>query len=71
LNLISQRLDTIYQIKPKHATILFLHLFTELNTPFVKEAECVVQFRTRDGHQSMCWIHRVCLVPRKGVKKVS
>jgi hypothetical protein len=33
LNLISQRLDTIYQIKPKHATVLFLHLFTELNTP--------------------------------------
>jgi hypothetical protein len=33
LNLISQRLDTIYQIKPKHAIILFLHLFAELNTP--------------------------------------
>jgi hypothetical protein len=38
LNLISQRLDTIYQIKPKCATIFFytfLHLFTQLNTPVV------------------------------------
>jgi hypothetical protein len=35
LNLISQRLDTIYQIKPKRATIFFLHFFAELNTPFV------------------------------------
>jgi hypothetical protein len=35
LNLISQRLDTIYQIKPKHATVLFLHLFAELNTAIV------------------------------------
>jgi hypothetical protein len=37
LNLISQRLDTIYQIKPKRATVLFLHLFVELNTPKVVE----------------------------------
>jgi hypothetical protein len=36
LNLISQRLDTIYQIKPKRATVLFLRLFAELNTPIVK-----------------------------------
>jgi hypothetical protein len=35
LNLISQRLDTIYQIKSKRATVLFLHLFAELNTPMV------------------------------------
>jgi hypothetical protein len=35
LNLISQRLDTIYQIKPKRATVLYLHLFAELNTPNV------------------------------------
>jgi hypothetical protein len=38
LNLISQRLDTICQIKPKRATILFytfLHLFTQLNTAFI------------------------------------
>jgi hypothetical protein len=27
LNLISQRLDTIYQIKPKHATVLFFTSF--------------------------------------------
>jgi hypothetical protein len=32
LNLISQRLDTICQIKPKHATIFFLHLFTPFYT---------------------------------------
>jgi hypothetical protein len=35
LNLISQQLDTIYQIKPKRATVLFLHLFAELNTPLM------------------------------------
>jgi hypothetical protein len=39
LNLISQRLDTIYQIKPKHATIFFLHIFAELNTP--QESHCL------------------------------
>jgi hypothetical protein len=33
LNLISQWLDTIYQIKPKRATVLFLHQFYNLNTP--------------------------------------
>jgi ABC-type hemin transport system ATPase subunit len=32
LNLISQRLDTICQIKPKRATVLFLPLFRDLNT---------------------------------------
>jgi hypothetical protein len=32
LNLISQRLDTIYQIKPKRATVRFLHLFTPFYT---------------------------------------
>jgi hypothetical protein len=37
LNLISQRLDTIYQIKPKRATVLFLHIFTELNTPYMTD----------------------------------
>jgi hypothetical protein len=33
LNLISQRLDTIYQIKTKRATVLFLHLFAEQKHP--------------------------------------
>jgi hypothetical protein len=33
LNLISQRLDIIYQIKPKRAIVLFLQRFAELNTP--------------------------------------
>jgi hypothetical protein len=32
LNLISQRLDTICQIKPKYATVLFIHLFTSFYT---------------------------------------
>jgi hypothetical protein len=45
LNLISQRLDIIYQIKPKRATILFLHLFAELNTPLV--------FPTQDLRKSL------------------
>jgi hypothetical protein len=30
-------LDTIYQIKSKHATVLFLYLFAELNTPREKK----------------------------------
>jgi hypothetical protein len=33
LNLISQRLDTIYQIKPKHSTVHFSSFPGELNTP--------------------------------------
>jgi hypothetical protein len=28
-------LNTIYQIKPKRATVLFLQLFAELNTPIL------------------------------------
>jgi hypothetical protein len=35
LNLISQRLDTICQIKPKYTTILFLPLFRDLNTAYI------------------------------------
>jgi hypothetical protein len=50
LNLISQQLDTIYQIKPKRATVLFLHLFAELNTPL--ELSSVVSNECRGGsHQ--------------------
>jgi hypothetical protein len=36
-------LDTICQIKPKRATLLFLHLFTQLNTAIYKDAEAKEQ----------------------------
>jgi hypothetical protein len=33
LNLISKWLDTIWQIKPKRATVYFSPFFVEVNTP--------------------------------------
>jgi DMSO reductase anchor subunit len=37
-NLISQRSDTICQIKSKRVTVLFLHLFTQLNVSAVTDS---------------------------------
>jgi hypothetical protein len=50
LNLISQRLDTIYQIKPKRATVLFLHLFAELNTRYDASTPKVLVTAWADMH---------------------
>jgi hypothetical protein len=60
-NLISQRLDTIYQIKPKCATVLFLRLFAELNTPNEWD-------RAYAGRQGVNASSAVCLLPWKGRK---
>jgi hypothetical protein len=43
LNLISQQLDTICQIKPKRATVLFLHFFYHLNTPSEEKRPASIQ----------------------------
>jgi hypothetical protein len=59
-NLISQRLDTIYQIKPKRATILFLRLFAELNTPTIGSCITVSILTLNDNHTNfeLAWFTR-------------
>jgi hypothetical protein len=62
LNLISQRLDTIYQIKPKHATVLFLPLFRDLNTAFHGRRRLMISEQRMTNSNAMKEVRNMCFL---------